>query len=100
MSRASEARTVSTSGSSGIAPPPGVVGGARLGALLRATLAGPHVLTRDAHDRGVGRVVARTRGRHFIVRRAEAVRLGPLSQSRLGVAVTRMQRRLGDRVGE
>src|ERR1700722_4827888 len=99
-SRASDARTVSTSGSSGIAPPPGIVGGARFGALLRRRHAGTHDPIRKPHGRRERRVVRGTRRRDVILRRAEAVRLRPLTKSRLGIAFAGTRRCIGDGVGQ
>src|SRR5579863_8921336 len=99
-SRAKEARTVSTSGSSGIASPPGVLGGTGLGALLRAALAGSHGPVGDAHDRGVRRVVARARRGDLVVRGAQAVGLTPLAKARLRIRVARTRRGVGDGLGQ
>src|ERR1700728_737445 len=99
-SRASEARTVSTSASSGIfVSLPGRARGFALGALLRTAFAlsdeVPHA------NRGVERHRVRgTLGADLVMRRSVSVGLSPLTQSSLRIDITRGQRGFHDVAGE
>src|SRR5674476_176273 len=92
-SRASDARTVSTSGSSGISSLPRRAGGLRLGTLLRSTRALHAKCRPDLHGRVERRLVRGALRGDLVDRRAETRRLGPLAQSGLGVDVVGALRR-------
>src|ERR1700677_302731 len=99
-SRASEARTVSTSASSGIVVTlPGRAGGFALGALLRTALALSDEVP-DANRRVERHRVRGTLGADFVERCSVSVGLSPLTQSSLRIDVTRGQRGFNDVVGE
>src|ERR1035438_195344 len=87
-SRASDVRTVSTSGSSGIAAPiPRGQCGLGLGDLLGLALSGAAQLSRDRDGCLEGHLVRGAVGSDVVDRHAVPAGLGPFPQSRLGIDV-------------
>ena len=91
-SRESTERTVSTSGSSGIASLPCGPRRGELGHLLGRPLAGADDLAGDPDGRGVAPLVARPVAGDLVARGAEAPGLGPLLEPALRVGGARVTR--------